>query len=500
MGNSALTERILEIRNQYPIKVEDIRKELENIERKIRKKENREEKEKLYYSLDKIIFIDEIVSVKFNNVKHYSQIIKKGFYVNGKKYVRLMSSAGQARQTTVIFVEEKIYEKIDEYLDGGRNSEYKITLAKYNAYYGLSASGGHRISIPRFAVVPDYKFNRLTKVEFSIPQEKKDPIVEERELDLEVVPFDGQGLGSPSFFNSMAFELDMDYIPCAAIFRGLWQKGMIVKFDFHEFARRNDFTKITDIYGKEYNIFELDVILTESQFKLSGAYSSIEEYNKEVEKRDYGWRIARTTPKKDKNIVFTNYQYLQCLNIDKGGIERLCSQTVKYFEEVSKLSYEKMMIFLLGSLDRENIDEHWFMSLENLSRILLFNPKLFKDKFVVNKIQRLITKQIRDSYIGRLRVDGNYQFMISDPYAFAEYIFGMNPKGLLNKRQFYSKYWNDKQIDRVAALRSPMTWKSEINVLDLKKNEDTEFWYKDIYSGIIYNIFDDSTMLHAGSD
>ena len=38
------------------------------------------------------------------------------------------------------------------------------------------------------------------------------PIIEEKELPIEFVPFDGEGIGSPSFFNKIAYELDMDYV------------------------------------------------------------------------------------------------------------------------------------------------------------------------------------------------------------------------------------------------------------------------------------------------
>jgi hypothetical protein len=90
--------------------------------------------------------------------------------------------------------------------------------------------------------------------------------------------------------------------------------------------------------------------------------------------------------------------------------------------------------------------------------------------------------------------------MISDPYAQMQHIFGQEVKGLLGAREFYSKYWNDLNVDKVSAIRSPCTHSVEVNNLDLKKSNEMNYWYKYLSSGVVYNVFDDSVMLHSGSD
>lgn len=41
----------------------------------------------------------------------------------------------------------------------------------------------------------------------------------------------------------------------------------------------------------------------------------------------------------------------------------------------------------------------------------------------------------------------------------------------------------------VVAMRSPLTWRSEVNKLNLKNNELTEKWFKYLTSGIVYNVW-----------
>ena len=49
-------------------------------------------------------------------------------------------------------------------------------------------------------------------------------------------------------------------------------------------------------------------------------------------------------------------------------------------------------------------------------------------------------------------------------------------------------------------MRSPLTWRSEVNKLNLKNNELTEKWFKYLTSGIVYNVWGCDCIIHADSD
>ena len=71
---------------------------------------------------------------------------------------------------------------------------------------------------------------------------------------------------------------------------------------------------------------------------------------------------------------------------------------------------------------------------------------------------------------------------------------------MLGKDEFYSNYWNDRGVTVVDSMRSPLTYRSEHVVAHLKKNEETEKWYRYCYLGFILNWYGHETVRYAGSD
>ena len=90
--------------------------------------------------------------------------------------------------------------------------------------------------------------------------------------------------------------------------------------------------------------------------------------------------------------------------------------------------------------------------------------------------------------------------MVSDPYAFLEYIFDLPINGLLKRGEHYNKYWVNKGESKLAGMRAPLTWKSEVNILNLKNSEKINDWFKYLNSCVVYNIFGNDVLLHADSD
>jgi hypothetical protein len=503
IGDSNLLEFIRRIKKTELMSSEITKAEKEI--RKIRLGKNivvaKRKLESLQYIVDKYLFVPEIVSVIFDDNRHYKQLINKGLFINGIKFVRLYSGAGNARRSTSFFIDERFYEKMDWYLDCGRK-DFPMNPNKYNSYYALSASAGLPIRTPNFVIIPDLEITRPTVVDMVTESEGYgiDPKVEEKEIEQVFSVFDGQGICTPSYANQIAYDLELDYTPASVIIRSAWIKGLLVTFDFQEYARQKKVKTIRDIYGDEHDIESVECILTESQFKMSKGYENLKHYKDEAEKRNFQWRVTRPSPKKDKNQVQTNYQYLQVLDLDDDDIQALCKDTIKYFKDLSGLSWSSIMIFLIGSIKKEDITQQWFHRLDPLIKVLFYRPDMVSDKFVLDKIKRMISKKIKESYIGVLNIAGNYSTMISDPYALAQHAFGQEVTGLLSAREFYSNYWNNLDVNKIASLRSPLTHYSEVNILDLKKNEELSYWYKYLNTGIVYNVFDNSVMLHSGSD
>ena len=130
---------------------------------------------------------------------------------------------------------------------------------------------------PRFCVVPDYNSFKTVDVDFVIEKGKdEDDVIEPRTMDIEFNRFDGSGLISPQMAEQWGRDLGEDYTPCQFCLRYAFTKGMVQIFDFVEWCKEenNGNYMITDIYGEQRDLREIDVILSEGQVKLYSSWSS----------------------------------------------------------------------------------------------------------------------------------------------------------------------------------------------------------------------------------
>lgn len=260
-------------------------KERRKLTRRRNSLENKVKIREIDKDIDNLLFIPEYVSVVVEKHSHYKHMIKHGLKINGKNYVRLLCGAGNARRNTVFFVQEDIYEELDKILRNGHN-ETKITESKYNAYYALSNSATYSVSEPRVCVVPDLEIQMNKKVDWITEAEPKD-IIEEKDMELTFNLWDGMGICSPELAIKWANDLELDYTPCSFCIRNYFVKGMVCVFDFHKFSKEiAGKSIITDLYGNEVDTNNIDMIITESQFKLWKGYDSWEHYLKCCKEND----------------------------------------------------------------------------------------------------------------------------------------------------------------------------------------------------------------------
>ena len=448
------------------------------------------------------LFIPEVVNIVFTHNTHYKSIINKSLIINNKKYVRFISSAGQARKSTVTFIQEEYLQPMLEFMECGRNLDYELNENKYNAYISLASSSTLRVREPNFVVIPDLEVEREIVVDFVSEPECNlcDPTITEKKIKLPINIFDGEGLVSPSMAKLWAEDIQANYLPSAFIIRAAWIKGLCAVFDFQEFAKKNDIVYIKDIYGEKHLVRDIDIILTRSQFKMAEGYKNLDEYKSKTREQGFHWGVSRVSPKKDRNHTTLTYQYLQILDLDSNEIAEVCKDTLDWLKDITKNDYIKTLLFLTGDIFYDGFDHEKFNSLEPFVKSLFVMPEMLHDGYVQRRILSMINKKIREAYVGVLNTHGNYQFMIIDPYALVQHAFGLKVTGLLDYDKFYSAYWNKKNINTVSSLRSPLTWKIENKCLNLVSNEKINYWYKYIYSGIIYNVYDNSLLEQAGAD
>lgn len=441
----------------------------------------------LVKEIDDILFIPEIISVFFESKGHYKKILDSGgFRVNGNLYVPFMASAGMVRRSSALFIDASIKQELEVRLNNGREKGLEISPAKFNSYYALASSSSLPVTFPNMAVVPDCIIKTMRRVDYSTyVGEGIDPEIKEVEMEVECNAFDGQGLISPSLARKWSRDLEVDYVISSAIVRAAFLKGMVVTFDFLGFAEKvANKTEIIDIYGNTIDIRSVDCIISQSMFKLWESYSSTEDYITKSKENGFGFSISKINPKIDRTHAKSSYQFLQILNLnDEKDIEELCEPTLSWISSVSGGSLENALLYSLGDME---FSKGWFKRLDHTVQAMLLNEKAIDDSYIIGHLDKSISKKKTDAKMGRLIFSGNYSLMISDPYAQAGHIFGLGISPLLKEHQHFSKYWNDREIKKVVAIRSPIVHSSECNILNLQCNDDVNYWYKHISSGIIF--------------
>lgn len=467
--------------------------------RRSRIKKNAYRIKSLSEKIDNMLFVPEIIIMKFARTSHYKNLLKKGLFVNGKEYVRMLAGAGHVRRNSVLFIEKDLLVPVRSILENGINKSINFNYGKFNAYFGLFSSASTVVETPRFCVVPDYEFERIRLVDY-VDNAGDGDFVTRKEILVKTNAFDGQGLISTNFANAWSKQLRLDYEAISFIVRAPFIKGQLVSFPFHSFADEYHVDTIRDVYGKTYNIKDVDVILTESQFKMKSAYSSIEEYSDNCRKNGLSWGVSRVNPKKDKDVFWSSYQYLQVLDLSDENVESLCAPTINYFKDVSMLDADKSIIYLSGDIEKGTVTKGWYEKQTVAAKALMLNQDCVHDPYISQLIFKMLNKKIRESYAGKIMLHGNYQFAISDPVALCQHAFGLDVTGLIEEGFHYSEYWNSNNVSKVVSGRSPLTWKTELNTLSLVSGKLYEKWFGHIYSGVVINIFGVDTMLWADSD
>nr|DAK84775.1 MAG TPA: RNA dependent RNA polymerase [Caudoviricetes sp.] len=482
-------------------KVQNIRKEMKQIRKQPTSKENIEKLKELQHKLDSLLYVDDIVNVKVVTKKEYREIAKTGFNLNGKHYVRFMVGAGQMRRNTITFINEKLLEHMQEHLMCGLNGKIKtINLAKLSAYYALSFSSVLWVRTPRVCVIKDFEtVIPKQKVNWIYQDENKDNQIEEREIDVKLNSADGQGLITPEMATLWAEDMNLKYIPCSFVVRTAFIKGNLVTFDFKKYAREHGVEFIKDRYGTEYKVEDIDVLLSESQFKMAKYYSSWEGYLSYHESYNLKWGVARYNKEYDDEYVLTNYQYIQVLNLNKEDIKGLVSYTINWIKNICSGNPFYALSYNVGVKNENDTIEGIINSCGSLfTKAIMKNPIMLEDGYVQRKIYNSIKESIRQAKLGRIWVKGNYQFMISDPVAQCRSALGLSPEGILPTNNVYSNFWNSRtSSSEIVCCRSPLTYYSEVNPLKLFESEETKKWYKYIYSGMIYSIYDIGVMKFA---
>ena len=448
--------------------------------------------------IKKVDYSKYIMSVVIDDMSHFKRATSsKGIIVNGINYKRFVGTTGGLKNNTLLFVNSDYIDRLNERCECERDKSKPLVPAKYEAYKALTCSASQPIVEPKGILVVKDCFVKYRDTVINIDDTDDDLAEPKRQIlediELENNASDGFNLCTIEYMRKVSESLGLDYVTSGVCLRNAWLKGMLYPFPIVEFVEKynNSNYIVTDIWGKEHDIRNIDMIITESSLKLYSSYKSIDEYINAYKKSGYTFAVTKMSPHVLDDTRELNYQYLQSYDFTDDDIEELCAPTVKYLKNALCGDYESTLKFL-GINDQVEHDT-W-------QQALYTSEYMLNDPFIVDSVHRMIKKKIDNAKIGKLIVDGNYQIASGDPFALMQSICGLEVTGILEANECFSKYWIDRDVDEVVVFRSPMTSHNNIRKCHINSSDDAMYWYQYMDTIMIINCKDSFCAAENGCD
>lgn len=500
----------------YDSRAKQIKKDIKEIKKQPNSDDNKKKVSEKYTELYDLQFKKDYLCVVFDKKSDYDTA-NKGFKVNGIAYKRLICTTNGVKTSSVVYASDRlveyngqsvnIHDELKRRIENGRNTSVKLSPAKYGAYESLAASASIPVSWPRsgdnripggIIVVKDcivhFKTNFIEIDDSDPTVEPK--VTEKHNEDFENNMSDGCSMMLPHLSKRWNGELngDSEHTMSGCNMRCAFTKGMALTFDFIRFAEEiigasaehPEKYLIKDYWGKERDIRDADLILTESQLKLCGSYSSWEDYYEKCIANHYTLRVTKTSEEENDDIRQLNYQFIQSLDLTDDDIDELIAPTVNEIKDIMELDPRKSVAYLCG----KGLNEKNVIFAENIAKALMIDKITINDPYIRSKIKKMINRRIKDAKIGVLDLHGNFQILSGDLYALCESMFGLEPQGILNAGEIYSKYWYDEGVDRVLCFRAPMSNAHSIVAQNICKDKKALDWFQYIDTCIVVNGWD----------
>ena len=176
-----------------------IKNEIKMLRKEPNSLQNRRKIKKLYEKLDEIQYKPDYMCLIIDKEKDYWRACR-GFKINGLKYVRLLGTNGGIKNSTIVFVSERLAPELRRRIDNGRNKDMELVPAKLEAYQALVCSGSTPVSMPTgIAVVNDCITHFKSDVVNLNDETAGEPVMQfTPDVDIELNASDGYGLMLPS--------------------------------------------------------------------------------------------------------------------------------------------------------------------------------------------------------------------------------------------------------------------------------------------------------------
>ena len=453
----------------------------------------------LYRELDELQFKPDYMSLIIDRDKDYYRACR-GFSINGVRYARLLGTNGGIKNSTIVFVSERLAPELRRRVENGRNPNVPLVTAKLEAYKALTCSASVPVSMPHgVLIVDDVETEYLSDIISLNDECDGEPIMEERKNEkVRMDATDGFGLMLPSLAERWSAELGLDYVMSGCNTRFSFEKGMVFAFDFIDFAEKVAGTYIVkDAWKNEVDIRNVELVMTTGMVKLWDSYDSCEDYLRISAENGYTFGVPKTCPGELESERNLNYQFIQSYDLSDEDIEELIEPTVRDIRDALGGDWRKTVLYLKGSgLRGDNVER----LPDDFIKAAMIDQRMLDDPYVQNTIYQTIRNRINEAKVGVLKVHGNYSMVSGDPYLLCQSMFGLEVTGLLKAGEIYNRYWDDAGSEKLACYRAPMTCHNNIRLVTPVRSDEARYWYRYIRTATITNGWDTMAAALNGMD
>ena len=361
------------------------------------------------------------------------------------RYLAFERSGSMSRQARLAFIREDFYDTVC------RRIMMDMTigdcqLSKLYAYNGLMLSSGIRIDgigidRPHRVVVIDNPTRTERNVSVITVEDdgtqsstRKYHRVEKKE-DIAITCFDGEGLISKEYARVVDEKLCGKKVHTSFQIRMPYVKGMLHEVDFKDFLTLCGTDTITDLWGMEHSVRDVDVILTKSMFKgygwLTASGMNWEDYRTVFRKYRHALYITNVSKEKPEQTTELNYQFLTTVSIQGDEFrpadlpdgwdhspetdERnwLTKQTeLAYYNFCADESFRRN--YFLEKFERVSWWERHQGKDQILAAVLKKNPHFINEPIYAKRLEAEADKIAEQYAVGRLIVAGDNRYLSGD--------------------------------------------------------------------------------------
>lgn len=341
-----------------------------------------------------------------------TQLYQKGFYCNGKKYVRYKRSGGSARVGKCLFIEEKLYKRMMKWSMCGLKLKegQEVDLAGLEAYFALPLSSiidTIEIKPENFLIIDDYEsVFREDVVETRLENDWL--VTDEQNVEIKNSIWDGQSLMDTSLFKKYP---DKGML----LLRNKFFKSACFHCNIQKWFQDNKITEISQLNGFTIakDVRDIKVITTPSSIKYL-KYGTTQEWFDNIDSLFGIVKYEKPTHFFDGRMVQTHYQLLNTLQLSEEEMRKFLQPSLDYLH---LLKTDPAVLRYHIKYPEDHAPEATSLTCKNdiVYHLLGINDAFSRTKLYHDFKNDLTKAYVKNLRCGHVLVNGNYSTLLGNP-------------------------------------------------------------------------------------